>query len=171
MLRGGEMLLDVAHNVPAVTALADAVKKSFPGHPTALIFGANRDKDTSGMARALLATLGSQLRAAVAVAALHPKATPVDMITQITHSWCGEARAKSDGGIGFGLYWSTAHSMGEALALALAALPIGGRRPLVLCCGSLFVAAEMREHLATQNPALFARTDWVFEEVCESRLQ
>ena len=33
----------------------------------------------------------------------------------------------------------------------------------MLCCGSVFVAADMREALAQQEPRLFGGADWVFE--------
>ena len=56
----------------------------------------------------------------------------------------------------------------EALQLAAAALPhkngeehMESGSGVILCCGSSYVAADMREALATVEPMLFARSDWV----------
>ena len=45
-----------------------------------------------------------------------------------------------------------------------------GTPGLVVCCGSVFVAAEMRETLATLRPSHFAPDDWVFERAAEPAL-
>ena len=41
---------------------------------------------------------------------------------------------------------------------------------LVLCCGSVFVAADMRAALALKQPELLATADWVFEQAAEPAL-
>ena len=51
-------------------------------------------------------------------------------------------------------------SAGHIASMGLA--PAG--RSLVVCCGSVFVAADMRAEVARAEPALFPPTDWVFEE-------
>ena len=52
-----------------------------------------------------------------------------------------------------------------AEALELAATPLQGEAgAVVVCCGSVFVAADMRAEVARADPALFPPTDWVFEE-------
>ena len=58
---------------------------------------------------------------------------------------------------------SKARTMAEALELAAAPLQ-GETGAVVVCCGSVFVAADMRAEVARAEPALFAPTDWVFEE-------
>ena len=41
---------------------------------------------------------------------------------------------------------------------------------LVVCCGSVFVAADMRQALAANEPTLFREGDWVFEHAGEPAL-
>ena len=40
----------------------------------------------------------------------------------------------------------------------------------MLCCGSVFVAADMRAALAGLQPDLFAPDDWVHEQATEVML-
>ena len=61
--------------------------------------------------------------------------------------------------------------MREALQQATAALAGDhGQDGRVLCCGSVFVAADMRAMLAREQPQLFATDDWVFDEAGEPAL-
>lgn len=159
-LRGGKLLLDVAHNEPAVRALAAVVSGEGGSGDAggvgavAVVCGANRDKDLPAILREL-AALWPRASVAVAVASSHPKATPAEEVAR--------AGAEAGGAPGAGAPpppWRTAASMLEALEVAAAATP---PPQLVLCCGSVFVAAEMREALARAEPELFDAADWVFE--------
>ena len=49
-------------------------------------------------------------------------------------------------------------------------IALGRRTGLIVCCGSVFVAADMREALAKLKPTLFATGDWVFEAASEPAL-
>ena len=64
--------------------------------------------------------------------------------------------------------------MADALRRAIAALDAHGqaapRTGLIVCCGSVFVAADMREALAKLKPTLFATGVWVFEAASEPAL-
>jgi dihydrofolate synthase/folylpolyglutamate synthase len=55
---GREALLDAAHNPEGASALAEYVSATWPDRPP-LVFAAMRDKDISGMLRALLPAVGS----------------------------------------------------------------------------------------------------------------
>lgn len=150
------LLLDVAHNQPAIRALVESVATTYAGAKMVVILGANRDKDIAAVIREILG-LGSRLAALVAVASSHPKATPAAELAEMGRAAEGEARPA----------WLVAGSMLEGLQLAAEALgaegcPASGQ--LVLCCGSVFVAAEMREALARAEPALLAEDDWAHEE-------
>ena len=162
------LLLDVAHNEPAIQALLTSVSAEYPSTPVALIFGANFDKDVATIV-ALLRTLPT-LAAGVAVQSSHPKAVPTQQILDAVAA--AAANDTSAAAPPTSAPWSAADSMKGALEVATAALsdrgsPQGG---LVLCCGSVFVAAEMREALAALKPALFSPEDWVFEQAAEPAL-
>ena len=45
-----------------------------------------------------------------------------------------------------------------------------GGSGVVLCCGSVFVAADMRSMLAKAQPDLFQADDWAFQEAAEPPL-
>ena len=118
------------------------------------------------------------LRLGVAVQSSHPKAVPPATILDAALAaaaaeGAGELRADGAGGgaasVEEQVAWCAAESMVEALALAAAPLQ---EQPgaVVLCCGSVFVAADMRAALAREEPALFAQADWVFEESGEPPL-
>jgi dihydrofolate synthase/folylpolyglutamate synthase len=154
LLRGIPLLLDVAHNQPAIRALVQSVADAFDGAKLVVILGANRDKDLAAIIRETLA-IGSRLAAIVAVESSHPKSTPAADVAQIGRAAAGEAKPP----------WLVASSMLDALGLAVEALGAEGHSAsLVVCCGSVFVAAEMRQALARAEPALLGKDDWAHED-------
>ena len=166
-LGGAELVVDVAHNEPAVGALLSAAAALLPAAaPRVLIFGANSDKDVAKMLKMVSAT--PHLVGAVAVCSGHPKAMKAEEISTL-----------ANGGGGGGPAWTAAATMEEALTQAAAALrqaadaadpPPQKQMGTVLCFGSVFVAAAMREALAKLEPALFQEDDWVFEGAKEPPL-
>ena len=66
--------------------------------------------------------------------------------------------------------WVSASSMLEALEAAARALGTHANGGTVLCCGSVFVVADMRAALAKQQPSLFRPDDWAFDEAGEPPL-
>ena len=157
-LRGARLLLDVAHNEPAVAALLASVSAAFPAARLAVIYGANGDKDVAAMVR-LIAQL-PRLAQAVAVQSSHPKAVPPGEVVAAAREAAAAAPAAA---ATEQVAWCAAASMAEALELAAAPLQ-GEAGAVVVCCGSVFVAADMRAEVARADPALFQPTDWVFEE-------
>ena len=168
--RGARLLLDVAHNEPAVAALLASVSAAFPAARLAVIYGANGDKDVRAMVR-LIARL-PRLAQAVAVQSSHPKAVPsADVVAAAREAAAAAAAAAAaspppphaPAAATEQVAWCAAASMAEALELAAAPLR-GEAGAVVVCCGSVFVAADMRAEVARAEPALFPPTDWVFEE-------
>ena len=155
------LILDVAHNEPAMEALLASVGAAWPSAACAVIFGANFDKDVSKIV-SLIAAM-PQLALSIAVQSSHPKAVPTSQIIDE----CAKAAPESVG------RWRAAKSMVDALHLAAGTLPApsqGSPSGLVVCCGSVFVAADMRAALAELEPSLFAAGDWVFEQRNEPHL-
>ena len=66
--------------------------------------------------------------------------------------------------------WVSSSSMLEALEAAARALGTHANGGTVLCCGSVFVVADMRAALAKQQPRLFRPDDWAFDEAGEPPL-
>ena len=157
------LLLDVAHNEPAVGALLSSIDVKFPSSPFVLIFGANGDKDVKTIMKML--RVMPRLVMGIAVQSSHPKALPAQ---QVLESDGDEMTDVSDGD-GSTAQWETANSMWEAVEKAAMALQ-GSAPGLVVCCGSVFVAADMRQALAANEPTLFREGDWVFEHAGEPAL-
>ena len=163
---GAPLVLDVAHNEPAVEALVRSAAAAWRDAPCVVIFGANFDKDVAKCVRLLCAH--PRLVGAVAVQSSHPKAVPTDQI--LREAAGASASAPPPAGKAATVAWQAAASMAEAVERAAAILraaprgpPLGaGASGVVLCCGSVFVAADMREALAERQPDVFASGDWVF---------
>ena len=159
-----QLVVDVAHNEPAIEALLASVDAAWPGAPRVVIFGANFDKDVRKIVHLLCAQPG--LRRAIAVRSRHPKAVPTAQIV----AECGGGGGGGDGsGSDTTAAWSEAPSMLDALGLAARTLR-DEERGIVLCCGSVFVAADMRAALAADQPELFQPDDWAFDEANEPAL-
>jgi len=101
----------------------------------------------------------------IAVQSSHPKAVPPARLLEAALEVAAEPlpRAHAAAAPPEQVAWCAAASMAEALELAAAPLQ-GETGAVVVCCGSVFVAADMRAEVARAEPALFAPTDWVFEE-------
>jgi dihydrofolate synthase/folylpolyglutamate synthase len=119
--RFGEVYVDGAHNPHAARALARALPALLQGRPLQLVFGALRDKDVAGML-AVLAPLASSIHYC---APDSPRAVSPDELVRI---YRGEAH----------------RTVASAVAAARSAAARGG---LVLCCGSLYLAGEVRSLL------------------------
>ena len=171
------LLLDVAHNEPAVEALLSSVTAQWPNSHVAVIFGANFDKDVAKIAR--LISSHPNLAVAIAVQSSHPKAVPTGQIldavakgaTDSTAQLGNSTAAATDGREG-GDKCRAADTMTDALHVAADALPAASTSSpaLVVCCGSVFVAADMRLALADLQPSLFTADDWVHEQRGEPAL-
>ena len=125
-----QLMLDVAHNEPAIEALLVSVLLTWPGSRCAVIFGANGDKDVPKICKHLAAM--PTLALLVAVQSSHPKALPTEKILElkpaaeaaaakmnkerVAASTMTEHAARE--GAGLGAPWAAAATMEEALKLA-----------------------------------------------------
>ena len=146
--RFGNVLIDGAHNPPAVNALVRAL----PGLVTGkihLVFGALQDKDAAAMLRELLPLCASMhfcapdspraLRPEVLAAACLDAVNPAGGVRAIPVNPDGEVRAspvEAGGEVRVFTYPTAAE--------ALAAARLAAGQETVLCCGSLYLAAELR---------------------------
>ncbi len=120
------LVADGAHNRDSARRLGESLIRYFSAERVIFIVGANADKDTAGLAQEL-APLAERV---FAVQAEHPRAMPPKRIA--------EAFAA------LGIEAEVVDNVGAAIDKALAESGSGG---LICVTGSLFVAAEAREHL------------------------
>lgn len=120
------LIADGAHNRDSALRLREALAEYFSRDRAFLIVGANSDKDIDGIAEAL-ATIADGV---FAVRADHPRAMDPERIANTFDA--------------LGVPVKVQLTVGEAIDAAMAEAPADG----VICVlGSLFVAAEAREHL------------------------
>lgn len=126
------LLADGAHNEDSLLRVRESLDDSFPTYrPACLIFGASRDKDIAGMARAIAPVFPEILL----VRSQHPRSAPLAYLQKIFSEAGFEAK--------------TALSMGQALDEAM---PSAEKDDLILVTGSLFAVAEAIEHLGLTPP-------------------
>jgi dihydrofolate synthase / folylpolyglutamate synthase len=120
------VIVDGAHNVHAAHALARALPGVVGRRPVQLVFAAMGDKDHAGMLRELL-----PLARAVHLCAVDsPRAAPPEELAAIARKLGADVRA---------VHRSVADALSAARAAALA-----GKQPgAVVCCGSLYLVAEV----------------------------
>lgn len=169
------VVLDVAHNVDSIARLLAEARRRFGPSELWALFGTGSDKDAVGMlAQLLLPTkqegeggTGGGLRRVVLCQAANARAVPVDALAALA------ARARSGSPAPFSSPSATvvvdAGGAGVAPGLVLERLlrdasAAGQSAPVVLLvCGSFYVVAAARAHLAATRPGLFAsRGDWAF---------
>ena len=124
--RFGNVLVDGAHNPHAVNALVRALPALVTGK-IHLVFGALQDKDAAAMLRELMPLCASMhFCAPDSPRALRPEALAASCLDAVNPA--GEVRAFT--------YGSAAEALGAARRAA--------EKGTVLCCGSLYLAAEIR---------------------------
>jgi dihydrofolate synthase/folylpolyglutamate synthase len=120
------VLIDGAHNSESARKLGEALSEHFDYDRLILIIGSSSDKDIAGM----IDELASLAHVVIATRSRHPRAMATDSLL--------EALSKD------GITGIKAESVSVAIDKAL---DIAGPNDLVCATGSLFVAAEAREHV------------------------
>jgi len=126
------VLLDGAHNPHAARALAHALPAVAGGRPVQLVFAAMSDKDHAAMLRELLPVAARLHLCAVD----SPRAEPPERLAALV-----------------GELGPTSHAVYPSVREALrAAREEAGPDGCVLCCGSLYLAAEVAAALGGRSP-------------------
>jgi dihydrofolate synthase/folylpolyglutamate synthase len=118
------VIVDSAHNRDSALKLRLTLEDYLPERPVVLIFGASEDKDISGMFAELLPRVWQ----VVATQSNHPRALEAEKLVELAHRFGRKARV-----------------VVPVEAALKQALELAGDEALVLACGSLFVAAAVRE--------------------------
>ena len=137
---GVPVLLDGAHNDASAAALADTITghSKLKDRRVCLVLGSTAGHDVGAVARELRAVKPSHM---VATSSRHPKSLPADVVRH-TASAVG--------------YASVADSPTVASAVDAAERCVhDGSADLIVATGSLFVAAEAREHILGIEPELY----------------
>lgn len=117
------VVIDSAHNRDSAHRLRQTIDEYFPGRPIVLLFGASEDKDIEGMFAELL----PRVRQVILTRSFHPRAAEPDGLVGLVEH-CGYAAIVVD-------------SVQQALAKAQ---HLAGESAVVVCAGSIFIAAEVR---------------------------
>ena len=120
------LMVDAAHNADSARRLKEAIAEYFDYDRLILIIGASSDKDVAGMV-AELTPISSTV---IATRSRHPRALALEPLLD-------ELRRE-------GIEGTVSENVGDAVERALS---IAGAKDLVCVTGSLFVAAEAREHI------------------------
>ena len=120
------VIADGAHNRDSVRALATTVREDLGRSDVVLVAGCSNDKDVDALAEEL-APIASQA-----------------IVTRSRHRRAAEPRSVGRAFAEKGLPVAAEEPVGAAVDVALAMAEPGGT---VVVCGSLFVAAEAREHV------------------------
>lgn len=118
------VLLDGAHNADGSAVLAQSIKDYLPDKKITAIFGMMADKDYC-TAASLIAPLCSSI---ITVTPSNPRALPAENLLQVVSKWCSDVIA--------------VQSLKKALSCALEHL---NEDDVLLICGSLYLAGDMRE--------------------------
>jgi len=134
------VILDVAHNPPAMEYLVFKLKKTYPEASFRFVAGMSSDKDIGQCARSLLSTTEGTSRNIHLVQAAHPRAATLEAILEAESSL--EAAAHYD---------FEDRSITRQVLQALE-LTKGNEGEILVVCGSVFLMAETREALGFDEP-------------------
>ena len=129
------VIADGAHNPHSAARLVDAVRALVPGRRLTLVVGVSRNKDVDGLACELSRLSPAEV---VATRSRHPRsALPQTLARE------------------FGRYGAAVRVAGSVAEAVDAAVESAAEDDAVLVTGSLFVAAEAREHAMGIEPELY----------------
>jgi dihydrofolate synthase/folylpolyglutamate synthase len=136
---GTTIILDVAHNPPAMEYLVRKLETTFPGSSFRFVSGMSSDKDLGQCSRSLLSIVGNDASRIHLVEAAHPRAAKLEAILQAEPSLESSARYNMENR-------SITLQVEQALDLAKQ------NSEILVVCGSVFLMAEAREALGFDEP-------------------
>lgn len=135
---GLTVILDVAHNPPAMDYLVHKLKASFPGKTFRFVAGMSSDKDLGQCGRSLLSAADpSRIHL---VQAAHPRAASLEAILEAAP---GLAQCQVD---------FEDPSITRQVVQAVDLAKTSGEQEVLVVCGSVFLMAEAREALGFEEP-------------------
>ncbi len=126
------LVADGAHNADSLLRVRESLEESFSSYrPACLLFGSSKDKDISGMARAIAPVFPEILL----VRSRHPRSAPLAYLKEVFS--------------GAGFNTKTSLSLEQALEEASQS---AGEKDLILVTGSLFIVSEAIEQFEKVPP-------------------
>ena len=119
------VIVDSAHNRDSALKLRRTMEEYLGGRPVIILFGASEDKDIRGMFEELL----PGMRMLIATQSVHPRAMDARLLAEMAAE--------------FGIKSQAVLPLEAALE---AAIQEAGDEAVVLACGSIFIAAAVREY-------------------------
>jgi len=142
------VVLDIAHNPPALAQLFTKLSTTFPGRKLRVVIGMSSDKDISASASIVLSCVSS--KNVHLIQAAHPRAATLEQIKAAAPAF---VRTASNGCHGNGYDCddnpssrNISFQVGEALEMA------SQRDEVLVVCGSVFIMSEAREALGFNEP-------------------
>lgn len=143
------VVLDVAHNPPAIERLVQLLRKRFPSHKYRFVCGFSADKDMGHVMTTIASVIDTsgcdaETKAQLVrsrmhlVKANHPRGASLDEIN--------DALTRSETGRAFGTF-ECISSIKDGVDAALAAARRSKEEEVVVVCGSVFLMAEARQAL------------------------
>lgn len=132
------VILDVAHNPPAMEYLVRKLELMYPDASFRFIAGMSSDKDLTKCSQALLSTVGQNAARIHLVEAAHPRAAKVEAILE------------AEPALQAAHYDLTNRSITKQVVEALATAK--NQKEVLVVCGSVFLMAEAREALGFDEP-------------------
>jgi dihydrofolate synthase / folylpolyglutamate synthase len=184
------VVLDVAHNPPAMARLLHKLRNSLP-QPARFRFvlGLSRDKDCAACLAQVLQALQGRPEAVHFVAAAHPRATPVteliaafealvaEKLPELSnwrYSWPTAAAASdSDSNVRAGVAEALQAAAAANAAVSNSSSSSDDAAEVVVVCGSVFLMADARQELGFNEPQVrssaYQQTAPIFSKrVCRS---
>ena len=144
-----KVILDVAHNPPAVRLLASKLSSTYSNTPYRFVVGFSSDKDLAACSTTILASASNDACRIHLVESAHPRAASIESILESSPALRGYNRGGTKGEINLPVP-ELPLSVG---AQVRAALDIACRNnEILVVCGSVFIMSEAREALGFDEP-------------------
>ena len=133
------VILDVAHNPPAMNHLVSKLNDTFPNKTRRFVAGFSSDKDLQLCAKPLIESCDGDVKRIHLIEAAHPRAATLEAIQndvpELRNGACWDAEDRS-----------ITAQLGHAVKLASI------NDEILVVCGSVFIMAEAREALGFTEP-------------------
>jgi dihydrofolate synthase/folylpolyglutamate synthase len=134
---GLTVVLDVAHNPPAMEYLVRKLRKTYPDAKFRIVVGMSSDKDLALCGKFIMDAVGGETDRIHFVQAAHPRAATLEAILEAT-SWTDAHYDLVERSVSRQIY--------QAMQLAVE------KNETLIVCGSVFLMAEAREALGFDEP-------------------
>ena len=141
------LVLDVAHNPPAIARLVTLLQKKYPRKKYRFVCGFSADKDIANVMQQLT-SITDQSRIHL-VRANHPRGATLE---EINAALINSSRSNDSTPETFGSISAVADGVEQAIVASRACQDNEDEQELVVICGSVFLMAEARQTLGFQDP-------------------